>query len=205
MSDILIAPTNVSNFIVKKPSAKKTKKKLINAIMNLPFDIFDQGPTLPTVATAERPVNILDKKPDDHEAKSLESLVNNFLADPLSNIARRNLKKNKKLLSYGKLAYYAAIKLRELWSALAVQRPINHGHIKKILESYDEYKVQYVNVLKIKIQNKYYYYIIDGQHTAVTYGVAAQWGYYEADGITAENWLDVEVKCQVVECNNSIV
>lgn len=201
MSNTEVA-SKVSNFIVKKPSAKKAKKQLIKTIMNAPFDIFDQGPTLPTVADAERPVNTLDKKPDDHEAKSLESLVNTFLADPLSNIARRNLKKNKKLLSYGKLAYYAAIKLRELWSALAVQRPINNGHIKKILESYDEYKVQYVNVLKIKIQNKYYYYIIDGQHTAVTYGVAAQWGYYEADGITAENWLDVEVKCQVVECNN---
>jgi hypothetical protein len=45
-------------------------------------------------------------------------------------------------------------------------------------------------------------YIIDGQHTAVTYGVFAKWGYYEADGITAENWLDVEVKCQVVEFHN---
>jgi hypothetical protein len=152
---------------VKKPSAKKTKKKLINAIMNLPFDIFDQGPSLPTATAAERPINTLDKKPDDHEAKTLETLVNNFLADPLSNIAQRNLKKNKNSLSYSKLPYYAAIKLRELWSALAVQRPINNGHIKKILEAFDEKKVQYVNVLKIKHKNKFYYFIIDGQHTAV--------------------------------------
>jgi len=202
MSDILIAPTNVSNFIVKKPSAKKTKKKLINAIMNLPFDIFDQGPSLPTATAAERPINTLDKKPDDHEAKTLEALVNNFLADPLSNIAQRNLKKNKKSLAYSKLPYYAAIKLRELWSALAVQRPINNGHIKKILEAFDEKKVQYVNVLKIKHKNKFYYFIIDGQHTAVTYGVLSKWGYYEADGVTADNWLDVEVKCQVVEFHN---
>jgi len=89
-----------------------------------------------------------------------------------------------------------------LWSALAVQRPINNGHIKKILEAFDEKKVQYVNVLKIKHKNKFYYFIIDGQHTAVTYGVLSKWGYYEADGVTADNWLDVEVKCQVVEFHN---
>lgn len=187
--------------IVKKPSAKKAKKELIKNIMNSKFDIFEYD-NVPTVDPSERPSNTLDKKPDDHEAKTLGSLVDNFIEDPLSKIAQRNLKKDKKEVSYNKLPYYQEITLRELLSALAVQRPVNNGHIKKILEGYDEKKVQYVNVLKIKYKNKYYYYIIDGQHTAVTYGVLAKWGYYEADGITADNWIDVKVKCQVVEFHN---
>lgn len=187
--------------IVKKPSAKKAKKELIKNIMNSKFDIFECD-NVPTVDPSERPSNTLDKKPDDHEAKTLGSLVDNFIEDPLSKIAQRNLKKDKKKVSYNKLPYYQEITLRELLSALAVQRPVNNGHIKKILEGYDEKKVQYVNVLKIKYKNKYYYYIIDGQHTAVTYGVLAKWGYYEADGITADNWIDVKVKCQVVEFHN---
>lgn len=187
--------------IVKKPSAKKEKKELIKNIMNSKFDIFECD-NVPTVDPSERPSNTLDKKPDDHEAKTLGSLVDNFIEDPLSKIAQRNLKKDKKEVSYNKLPYYQEITLRELLSALAVQRPVNNGHIKKILEGYDEKKVQYVNVLKIKYKNKYYYYIIDGQHTAVTYGVLAKWGYYEADGITADNWIDVKVKCQVVEFHN---
>lgn len=186
----------------KKPSAKKAKKALVKSILNSPIDIFAREDDLPTVDPTERPVNTLDKKPGDNEAKTLEDLVNNFCNDPLSKIAQRNIKKDKKSISYNKLPYYAEIKLRELMSALAVQRPVNNGHIKKILEAFDEKKVQYVNVLKIKYKNKYYYYIIDGQHTAVTYGVFAKWGYYEADGITADNWLDVPVKCQVVEFHN---
>ena len=187
--------------IVKKPSAKKAKKELIKDIMNSKFDIFECD-NMPIVEQSERPTNTLDKKPDDHEAKTLGSLVDSFIEDPLSKIAQRNLKKDKKEVSYNKLPYYQEITLRELLSALAVQRPVNNGHIKKILEGYDEKKVQYVNVLKIKYKNKYYYYIIDGQHTAVTYGVLAKWGYYEADGITADNWIDVKVKCQVVEFHN---
>ena len=189
--------------IAKKPSAKKAKKALIKSVMTANFDIFGRnGIELPLVDPTERPVNTLDKKPGDNEAKTLESLVDAFIADPLSKIAHRNIKKEHKTISYNKLPYYQEIALRDLQSALAVQRPVNNGHIKKILEAFDEKKVQYVNVLKIKYKNKYYYFIIDGQHTAVTYGVFAKWGYYEADGITADNWLDVKVKCQVVEFHN---
>ena len=87
-------------------------------------------------------------------------------------------------------------------SALAVQRPVSNRHVKRITEVLDLKKIQYVNVLKIKIKGKYYYYIIDGQHTAVLYGSLAKWGYFSDNGITADNWLDVKVKCQVVEFHN---
>ena len=197
-----LVKTPMKSVVTKKPSAKKAKKAMIKSIMNTPLDIFERENDLPTVDASERPENTLNKKPGDNEAKSLESIVNEFIDSPLSKITKANLKKSKKVLSYKQLPYYDEITLRDLMSALAVQRPVNQGHIKKILERYDEKKVQYVNVLKIKHKGKYHYYIIDGQHTAVTYGVFARWGYYEADGISTDNWLDVKVKCQVVEFHN---
>lgn len=166
------------------------------------FDIFVWENALPTVEADERPFNVLDKKPDDHEAKAVAELVNEFMASPLSNIAKRNIEKQGIVPAYEDIAEYEALPLKELLSALAVQRPLNHGHIKKISENYDGKKVQYVNVLKIKHKGKWYYYIIDGQHTAVSYGVMAQWGYFASVGITAANWTDVKVKCQVVEFHN---
>lgn len=186
----------------KKPSAKKAKKVLIKTVMNAPFDIFENSSPLPTVDATERPENVLDKKPGENEGKTLEQLVNGFSADSLSKIAKRNLKDKKQSFSYGNLPYYEELSGKDLWSALAVQRPLNHGHIKKIIENFDPKKIQYVNVLKIKHKNKFYYYIIDGQHTAVTYCVLAQWGYFADDGISAEDWLDIKIKCQVVEFHN---
>ncbi len=193
----------VTHLKIKKPSAKKAKQEMIKKIMNCKFDIFEgTDAQLQVVDKADRPSNTLDKKPGDHEAKPLSELVENFLSDPLSKIALRNMKKEKKTVSSNELPKYEEKSLRELMSALAVQRPVSIGHIKKILEGFDPKKVQYVNVLKIKIKNKFHYYIIDGQHTAVTYGVLAKWGYYESEGISAADWLDVKVKCQVVEFHN---
>lgn len=187
---------------VKKPSVKKEKKVMVKSLLNAKIDVLSNIGAKPVVDDSDRPVNTLDKKPNDHEAKTLETLVNGFMADSLAGIAHRNIKKDRKTVSYNKLPYYEEIKLSDLLSALAVQRPLNHGHVKKIVENYDEKKVQYVNVLKIKIKNKYYYYIIDGQHTAVSYGVLAKWGYFADVGVTGDNWTDVKVKCQVVEFHN---
>jgi len=166
------------------------------------FDIFEWVTPLPVVDADERPFNVLDKEPDDHEARTVEDLVNEFEQSPLSTIAKRNIDKQGIVPAYKSIATYCEISLSALRSALAVQRPIGHGHIKKIVESWDSKKVQYVNVLKIKHERKWEYYIIDGQHTAVSYGVLAKWGYFEDVGITAENWTDVKIKCQVVEFNN---
>ena len=188
--------------ITKKRSTKKAKKALIKSIMNTTIDIFDRTDELPEVDASERPINVLDKKPGENDGKTLQELVEGFNNDPLSKLPKRNIEKEKKTVSYKNLPYYLEITARELWSALAVQRPLNHGHIKKILEAFDPKKIQYVNVLKIKYKNKFYYYIIDGQHTAVTYCVLAQWGYFANDGITSDNWLDIGIKCQVVEFHN---
>jgi hypothetical protein len=151
---------NTQSFIIakkatKKPSAKKAKKALMKSILTAPIDLFARNEAeIPTVDDAERAVNVLDKKPNDHDAKTVEDLVEGFMADKLSGIAQRNMKKQRKTVSYKNLPYYQSIKLRELLSALAVQRPLIHGHIKKIVENFDPKKVQYVNVLKIKFKNK---------------------------------------------------
>lgn len=152
----------------------------------------------------DRASNELDKKPDQHDAKSIETLVEEFLADPISGLTFKALKKAGKLTvhSVSDWATPQEISLKTLLSALAVQRPINWKHIKKINERYNPLKVQFVNVLKIKHKGKYHYYVIDGQHTATVIGVRAYWGLVE--GYSSSNWQEVPIRCQVVECDNFI-
>jgi hypothetical protein len=87
-----------------------TQRKLTNK----KFDIFSWNHPLPVVDPADRPSNVLDKKPDDHEARSVESLVNDFLTNPISNIAFRNLDKQGIIPSYGDIAKEQHIPLKEL-------------------------------------------------------------------------------------------
>lgn len=152
---------------------------------------------------AERPRNVLDRKPEDHDAKTIVDLVTDFMEDALSKVAAKTNKKNSKSFTnlYSQLATYKEIPLNELASSLVVQRPISRRRLKRILENFNPLKVQYVNVLKIKFKENYYYYVIDGQHTAVCYGVAAQWGWFMPD-VTPEDWTNVRIRCQVVECDN---
>lgn len=167
------------------------------------LDVLSWNGAVVKVLPSERPRNVLDKKPDEHDRKSLVDLVKDFMEDYLSKVAAKTNKKNGKSFTglYGQLAKYQEIPLRQLASALAVQRPISKRRLKKIMETFNPLKVQYVNVLKIKFEGKYYYYVIDGQHTAVCYGAAAQWGWFEPD-LSPEDWMDVKVRCQVVEYHN---
>jgi hypothetical protein len=176
----------------------RTSVKSINPLL-APIDIFEWSAPAPEVKASDRPENVLDRKPGQHDAKSLEDLVNEFTDGPTGKLALKNVK--NKQVSYASLPRYEELPLRHLLSALAVQRPVNNKHVKNILVDYDEKKVQYVNVLKIQHKNQYFYYIIDGQHTAITYGVWAKWGFFSPE-VPADCWLDVKVKCQVVECNS---
>lgn len=167
------------------------------------LDVLSFNGTKVTVLPSDRPHNVLDKKPDEHERKPLVDLVQEFIDDSLSKVAAKTNKKNGKSFTglYGQIAKYQEIPLKELFSALAVQRPISRRRLKKIMETFNPLKVQYVNVLKIKFEGVYYYYIIDGQHTAVCYGTAAQWGWFMPD-LQPEDWANVKVRCQVVEYHN---
>jgi len=191
---------NTVNKVTKIKTAKTTKSK--NTTYN-PIDVFVWNTKQdPKVKESDRPINVLDKQPDEHDARTIESLVLQFIADPIFKVTVKNIKKNKvPRTGYEHLPYYEAILLKELLSALSVQRPINNKHVSKILTKWDSKKVQYVNVLKIKFNGEYFYYIIDGQHTAVSYGVNAKLGYFGTE-FNEENWTDVPVKCQVVEFNN---
>lgn len=184
-----------------KYSKRKSMKKPDTTYVAI--DVLQWEQTKREVTSGERPVNVLNKKPHEHDAQTLEDLVLGFLNDPIGKLTLKNINKQTKTLlkkgnnNYDKLPNYQKIPLRNLLSALAVQRPLSYKHLKKILEKWDDKKVQYVNVLKIKYDGVYYYYVIDGQHTAVCYGVQAFRGYYDV-----ADWLDVGVKCQVVEFNN---
>lgn len=179
-----------------------TKAAAQNPLLT-PINIFKWAEPAPKVASTDRPENVLDKKPDEHDAKTLESLVNEFVDGPVGKLTLKHIQ--DKEIKYSLYPCYEEIILRNLMSALAVQRPVNCKHVKNILTDFDEKKVQYVNVLKIKVgkgkKKTFVYYVIDGQHTAITYGALAKWGFFAPD-IDPEDWLDVKVKCQVVTHEN---
>jgi hypothetical protein len=204
-------PKLKSSKLAKEPMTKATTKKSTKtkATSTVPvsvtpntmaaIDIFVYPTSTTVVDPNERPDNVLDRQPGEHDAKSIETLVNEFTDGPAGKLTQKQVK--NKQVSYKSLPKFEKIPLRNLMSALAVQRPASHKHLKNILVGYDEKKVQYVNVLKIKVGKKYVYYVIDGQHTAITYGVWAKWGYFLPE-VQPENWLDVEIMCQVVEHSN---
>ena len=83
---------------------------------------------------------------------------------------------------------------------MVVQRPISKKHLRKIQENYNRLKVQTPIVLKIKYRGQWYYYIVDGQHTAATQGIRARLGLIK--NVAKENWQEVKIRCMVVECAN---
>jgi len=83
---------------------------------------------------------------------------------------------------------------------LVVQRPISKRHLRKIQENYNRLKVQTPIVLKIKYHGQWYYYIVDGQHTAATQGIRARMGLIK--DVAKEFWQEVKIRCMVVECAN---
>ena len=197
-----LVPITATVKAVKAPKKTTTKRVVpYNTAYNTmsAIDVFVYDVEADQVDPSDRPENALDKKPGDHDGKTLENLVNEFTDGPAGKLTLKQVK--NKIVSWDALPNYKEIPLSELWSALSVQRPVAHKHVKDILVGYDEKKVQYVNVLKIKIGTKYAYYVIDGQHTAITYGVWAKWGFF-APTVLSENWLDVKIKCQVVEFDN---
>jgi hypothetical protein len=154
------------------------------------------------VKKEDRAPNVLDKQPDEHDAKSLVDIVDDFCEDGVLEEIEEYLKEQGKFVSYSYEDYAkpAELTLSLLLSALAVQRPISKRHLRKIQEKYNRLKVQTPIVLKIKFNGKVYYYIVDGQHTAATQGIRARLGLIKE--VSKENWKDVKIKCMVVECDD---
>jgi hypothetical protein len=154
------------------------------------------------VKPEDRPENVLDRAKDDHDAKWLTDIVEEFCEEGILEDITEHLKEQGLLTvySYEDMAKPEEITLRDLQSALAVQRPINKRHLWKIQLSYNKNKVQVPIVLKIKIKGKWHYYIVDGQHTAATQGIRARLGLIKE--VSKENWVDVKIRCSVIECQD---
>lgn len=154
------------------------------------------------VKPEDRPENVLDRAKDDHDAKWLTDIVEEFCEDGVLEDIWEHLKNQGRLTtySYQDMAKPEDIALKKLQSALAVQRPINKRHLWKIQLSYNKNKVQVPIVLKIKIDGEWHYYIVDGQHTAATQGIRARLGLIKE--VIKEKWMDVNIRCSVIECQD---
>ena len=150
----------------------------------------------------DRAPNVLDRAPDDHESMKLTDIVDDFCEEGVLEEIEEHLKDKGMFTAYAYEDYAepAQITLSKLWSALVVQRPISKKHLRKIQENYNRLKVQTPIVLKIKYRGQWYYYIVDGQHTAATQGIRARLGLIK--NVAKENWQEVKIRCMVVECAN---
>lgn len=185
----------------KKSKVKLQKEKdvsIVNEIKNL----LEYNSPIREVKPEDRPENVLDREEDDHDAKWLTDIVEEFCEEGVLESIKEHLKEQGQLtpVSYEDMAKPEEITLRDLQSALAVQRPINKRHLWKIQLAYNKNKVQVPIVLKIKIKNKWHYYIIDGQHTAATQGIRARLGLIKE--VSEKNWHDVKIRCSVIECQD---
>lgn len=184
------------------PSAKKASTILIASASDKIGSVLVYTNPIKKVTAKDRPKNVLDKKPHEHDAKSLTDIVDDFCEEGVLEELEEYLKEHGKFTprSYTEYAKAEDLPLKVLRSALAVQRPVSKRHLRKIQEKYSHLKVQTPIVLKIKYRGKWHYYIVDGQHTAATQGIRARLGLIKE--VNKENWEDVLIRCSVVECDN---
>ena len=182
-------------------SQKPTKEDLMETVNKITNVLIYTNP-IKEVKPENRAPNVLDRAPDDHESKKLTDIVEDFCEEGVLEELEETLKDKGMFttFSYEDYAKPEQITLSQLWSALVVQRPISKKHLKKIQENYNRLKVQTPIVLKIKYHGRWYYYIVDGQHTAATQGIRARMGLIK--DVAKENWGDVLIRCSVVECSN---
>lgn len=150
----------------------------------------------------DRPENVLDRAPDEHDAVSIVDIVEDFCTEELLKELDEWDKENDryKILSYDDYAKTVDIELEILLSALNVQRPINKNHLYGIQKYYNKNKIQDPIVIKVKYKGKWHYYIVDGQHTAATQGIRARRGLIKE--VAKEDWKSVKVRCKVIECSS---
>jgi len=184
-----------------KQSRKLTKENTMEIVNDIKNVLVYTNP-IKEISSNERAPNVLDRASDDHESKKLTDIVDDFCEEGILEEIEESLKDKGMFtsFSYEDYAKPEQITIAQLWSALVVQRPISKRHLRKIQENYNRLKVQTPIVLKIKYHGKWYYYIVDGQHTAATQGIRARLGLIK--DIAKENWQDVLIRCSVVECSN---
>jgi hypothetical protein len=187
---------------VKRSSTKKTKKETTMEILNDIKNVLVYTNPVKEVKPEHRAPNVLDREPDEHESKKLTDIVEDFCEEGVLEEIEESLRDKGMFtsFSYEDYAKPEQMTIAQLWSALVVQRPISKKHLRKIQENYNHLKVQTPIVLKIKYKGQWFYYIVDGQHTAATQGIRARLGLIK--DVAKEDWQEVKIRCMVVECVN---
>jgi hypothetical protein len=157
------------------------------------------------VTKKDLPENELDKKPGYIEQNSVTKLIQDFNDSNLLKGLKKILdseeyKKERKgkPQRYNQMPKLMRIKIRNLFTALAVQRRIDWDHLIRIVTTWDSRRPVTINVIRIPGTDTYY--ITDGQHTALAIAIRAMLGMFP--DVDPKDYLDVEVNCQVVETND---
>lgn len=159
-------------------------------------------PNTEKVTKKMRPVNELDKKPGQIDAIGMLNMISDFEKSESYKDLQNDIKdvKYKARIKHIPQTYKLVpiiedIALNDLMSALAVQRPIDHEHLRKIIRGWDSRRPAVINVIRDPITKLCY--ITDGQHTALAYAMRARMGLFP--DIKPNDWATLTVKCQVVE------
>jgi len=159
-------------------------------------------PNSKKVQAKDRPVNELDKKKGYIEQISIVDLINaakakNLVREINRAIASEDNKRDQKgkPIQYGQMPKLMKIKVRDLFTALAVQRKIDWDHLIRIITTWDSRRPATVNVIYHPLLKCYF--ITDGQHTVLAIAIRALLGLFP--DVDPKDYLDVEINCQVVE------
>ncbi len=163
-------------------------------------------PNSKQVQAEDRPENTLDKKPGYIEEISIPDLINKALKDinlkkKIKDIisSEENKRSQKgKPIKYGQMPKLMRIKIRDLLTAVAVQRKVDWEHLIRIITTWDSRRPATVNVIYHPLLKCYF--ITDGQHTVLAVAIRALLGLFS--DVDPKDYLDVEVNCQVVETSD---
>lgn len=145
-----------------------------------------------------RPVNVLDKLPNDYDIISVDAQATQCLIsfeksirDELAKTTYKNIKPQR----YDQRPKHQLISLDALSIARSFQRPYNGTHVKNIVLKWDSRRPAAIQVCHNPVTDEYY--ITDGQHTALAYAIRAKMGLFP--DVNPEDWLNLKVDCMVVE------
>lgn len=145
-----------------------------------------------------RPVNVLDKKPNQYDIISVDSQATQCLTRFEQSIRAELAKpkyKNIKPQRYDQRPQPKALELGTLSIARSFQRPYDGPHVKHIVLNWDSRRTAAIQVCYNPVTKEYY--ITDGQHTALAYAIRARLGLFP--DVNPEDWMRLKVDCMVVE------
>lgn len=163
-------------------------------------------PNSKKVRAEDRPENTLDKKPGYIEEISIPDLINKAMKelnlkkkikDIVSSEDNKRSQKGKPI-QYGQMPKLMRIKVRDLLTAVAVQRKVDWDHLIHIITTWDSRRPATVNVIYHPLLKCYF--ITDGQHTVLAVAIRALLGMFP--DVDPKDYLDVEINCQVVETSD---